>query len=127
MEEAAARLAEEKRKTEDAEAARLAEEKGKAGEAEAARLAEKRNAEAEAARLAEEHCQADQAARLTEEDLRADKASRRKRRRVWVLEWASEPERSIFAEVHPLPLNPRQLSLQRRSNQTRPTPNTNHL
>ena len=72
-----ARLAEEKRKAD--EAARLAEEKRKADEA--ARLAEEAQiAEAraqEAARLAEEKRKADEAVRLAEEKRKADEAAAR--------------------------------------------------
>ena len=72
----AARLAEEKRKAE--EAARLAEEKRKADEA--ARLAEEKRKAEEAARLAEEariaEAQAQEAARLAEEKRKADEAAR---------------------------------------------------
>jgi hypothetical protein len=69
---AAARLAEEKRKAE--EAARLAEEKRRGDEA-ARRAEEKRKAD-EAARLAEEQCKADEAARLAAEKRKADEAAR---------------------------------------------------
>ena len=83
--EAARRLAEEKRKAE--EAARLAEEKRKADEAarlveekrkadEAARLAEEKRKADEAARLAEEKRKAEEAARLAEEKRKADEAAR---------------------------------------------------
>ena len=68
----AARLAEEKRKAE--EAARLAEEKRKADEA--ARLAEEKRKAEEAARLAEEQRKADEVARLAEEKRKADEAAR---------------------------------------------------
>ena len=68
----AARLAEEKRKAE--ELARLAEEKRKAEEA--ARLAEEKRKAEEAARLAEEKHKADEAARLAEEKRKADEAAR---------------------------------------------------
>ena len=68
----AARLAEEKRKAD--EAARLAEEKRKADEA--ARLAEEKRKADEAARLAEEKRKADEAARLAEEKRKADEAAR---------------------------------------------------
>ncbi len=68
----AARLAEEKRKTE--EAARLAEEKRKA--AEAARLAEEKRKAEEAARLAEEKRKAEEAARLAEERRKAAETTR---------------------------------------------------
>ena len=70
--EEAARLAEEKRKAE--EAARLAEEKRKAEEA--ARLAEEKRKAEEAARLAEEKRKADEAARLAEEKHKAEEAAR---------------------------------------------------
>ncbi len=95
---AAARLAEEKRKADEAahlaeekrkadEAAHLAEEKRKADEAarlleetrkadEAARLAEEKRKADEAARLAEEKRKADEAARLAEEKRKADEAAR---------------------------------------------------
>ena len=84
-----ARLAEEKRKAD--EAARLAEEKRKADEAarlaeeaqiaearaqEAARLAEEKRKADEAVRLAEEKRKADEAARLAEEKRKADEAAR---------------------------------------------------
>ena len=68
----AARLAEEKRKAD--EAARLAEEKRKADEA--ARLAEDKRKMDEVARLAEEKRKADEAARLAEEKRKADEAAR---------------------------------------------------
>jgi len=68
----AARIAEEKRKAE--EAARLAEEKRKADEA--ARLAEEKRKAEEAARLAEEQRKADEVARLAEEKRKADEAAR---------------------------------------------------
>ena len=67
-----ARLAEEKRKAE--EAARLAEEKRKAEEL--ARLAEEKRKADEAARLAEEKRKADEAARLAEEKRKAEEAAR---------------------------------------------------
>ena len=67
-----ARLAEEKRKAD--EAARLAEEKRKADEA--ARLAEEKRKAEEAARLVEEKRKADEAARLAEEQRKADEATR---------------------------------------------------
>ena len=70
--EEAARLAEEKRKAE--EAARLAEEKRKAEEA--ARLAEEKRKAEEAARLAEEKRKAEEAARLAEEKRKAEEAAR---------------------------------------------------
>ena len=70
--EEAARLAEEKRKAE--EVARLAEEKRKAEEA--ARLAEEKRKTEELARLAEEKRKADEAARLAEEKRKADEAAR---------------------------------------------------
>lgn len=70
--EEAARLAEEKRKAE--EAARLAEEKRKADEA--AHLAEEKRKAEEAARLAEEQRKADEVARLAEEKRKADEAAR---------------------------------------------------
>ena len=68
-----ARLAEEKRKADEA-ARRLAEEKRKAEEA--ARLAEEKRKAEEAARLAEEKRKADEAARLVEEKRKADEAAR---------------------------------------------------
>ena len=68
----AARLAEEKRRAE--EAARLAEEKRKAEEA--TRLAEENRKAEEAARLAEEKRKADEAARLAEEKRKAEEATR---------------------------------------------------
>ena len=68
----AARLAEEKRKAE--EAAHLAEEKRKAEEA--ARLAEEKRKAEELARLAEEKRKADEAARLAEEKRKAEEAIR---------------------------------------------------
>ena len=67
-----ARLAEEKRKAE--EAIRLAEEKRKAEEA--ARLAEEKRKAEEAIRLAEEKRKADEVARLAEEKRKADEAAR---------------------------------------------------
>ena len=67
-----ARLAEEKRKAD--EAARLAEEKRKADEA--ARLAEEKRKAEEAARLAEEKHKAEELARLAEEKHKADEAAR---------------------------------------------------
>ena len=67
-----ARLAEEKRKAE--EAIRLAEEKRKAEEA--ARLAEEKRKAEEAARLAEEKRKADEAARLAEEKRKAEEQAR---------------------------------------------------
>ena len=70
--EEAARLAEEKRKAE--EAIRLAEEKRKAEEA--ARLAEEKRKADEVARLAEEKRKAEEAARLAEEKRKADEAAR---------------------------------------------------
>ena len=70
--EEVARLAEEKRKAE--EVARLAEEKRKAEEA--ARLAEEKRKTEELARLAEEKRKADEAARLAEEKRKADEAAR---------------------------------------------------
>ena len=70
--EEAARLAEEKRKAE--EAARLAEEKRKAEEA--ARLAEEKRKAEEAARLAEEKRKAEEAARLAEEKRKMEEAAR---------------------------------------------------
>ena len=70
--EEAIRLAEEKRKAE--EAARLAEEKRKAEEA--IRLAEEKRKAEEAARLAEEKRKAEEAARLAEEKRKADEAAR---------------------------------------------------
>jgi len=70
--EEAIRLAEEKRKAE--EAARLAEEKRKAEEA--IRLAEEKRKAEEAARLAEEKRKAEEAARLAEEKRKADEATR---------------------------------------------------
>ena len=70
--EEAARLAEEKRKAE--EVARLAEEKRKAEEV--ARLAEEKRKTEELARLAEEKRKADEAARLAEEKRKADEAAR---------------------------------------------------
>ena len=69
----AARLAEENRKAEEA-AARLAEEKRKADEA--ARLAEEKRKAEEAARLAEANRKAEEAARLAEEKRKADEAAR---------------------------------------------------
>jgi len=68
----AVRLAEEKRKAE--ELARLAEEKRKADEA--ARLAEEKRKAEELARLAEEKRKAEEAARLAEEKRKADEAAR---------------------------------------------------
>ena len=68
----AARLAEEKRKAD--EAARLVEEKRKAEEA--ARLAEEKRKAEELARLAEEKRKADEAARLAEEKRKADEVAR---------------------------------------------------
>ena len=70
--EEAARLAEEKRKAE--EAIRLAEEKRKADEV--ARLAEEKRKAEEVARLAEEKRKADEVARLAEEKRKADEAAR---------------------------------------------------
>ena len=70
--EEAARLAEANRKAE--EAARLAEEKHKAEEA--ARLAEANRKAEEAARLAEEKRKADETARLEEEKRKAEEAAR---------------------------------------------------
>ena len=70
--EEAIRLAEEKRKAE--EAARLAEEKRKADEV--ARLAEEKRKAEEAARLAEEKRKVDEAARLAEEKRKAEEAAR---------------------------------------------------
>ena len=70
--EEAARLAEEKRKAD--EAVRLAEEKRKAEEL--ARLAEEKRKAEEAARLAEDKRKADGAARLAEEKRKADEAAR---------------------------------------------------
>ena len=70
--EEAARLAEEKRKAE--EAIRLAEEKRKAEEL--ARLAEEKRKAEEAARLAEEKRKAEEAARLAEEKRKAEEAAR---------------------------------------------------
>ena len=67
-----ARLAEEKRKAE--EAIRLAEEKRKADEV--ARLAEEKRKAEEVARLAEEKRKADEVARLAEEKRKADEAAR---------------------------------------------------
>ena len=66
------RIAEEKRKAE--EAARLAEEKRKAEEA--ARLEEEKRKQEEAARLAEANRKAEEAARLAEEKRKADEAAR---------------------------------------------------
>ncbi len=67
-----ARLAEEKRKAD--EAARLAEEKRKAEEA--ARLAEEKRKAEELARLAEEKRKAEELARLAEEKRKAEEAAR---------------------------------------------------
>ena len=70
--EEAIRLAEEKRKAE--EAARLAEEKRKADEV--ARLVEEKRKAEEAARLAEEKRKAEEAARLAEEKRKAEEQAR---------------------------------------------------